>query len=341
MKKEFHESFEKFTRLVKSRIVTVTVLVAVAFAVMGQSFNLQNLFVIMDGDTLILYRTFKNDVRAVLSDAGVTIDSYNDTYTASGLKNQGGISEVTVSHGSYVTIKADNRTVRLRTFGESVSALLARAQIELRGYDEVDPEPGMPTSDGMEIVVTRWGADQRVETEVLPFETLRVPQKRLLAGEENLLQTGVNGELERVYQRSLRDGDVSREFLLRETVTREPVQEIIEYGTGGTVNVGGVLRKYKKALDVSATAYTTEGFAQKNNASGKLARPGTIAVDPRVIPLGTVVYVEAPNGRWVYGVAVAEDTGGGIKGNKIDLFFDTLAECYEFGRRPATVYILE
>ncbi|GHU95362.1 hypothetical protein FACS1894208_08040 [Clostridia bacterium] len=341
MKNEFHESLERFTRLAKSRIVTVTVLVAVAFAVLGQSFNLQNLFVIMDGDTLILYRTFKNDVRQVLSDAGVTLNDSEDSYTASGLKSQGSISEVVISHGSYVTIKADNKTHRLRTFGESVSALLGRAQVELRGYDQVDPDLGMPTSDGMEIVVTRWDTNQRRETEEIPFETLRVPQKRLNAGQESVLQAGVPGERERVYQRSLRNGSITQEFLLRETVTREPVQEIIEYGTGGTVNVGGVLRKYKRALNVTATAYTTEGYKQKYNASGKIARVGTIAVDPRVIKLGTVVYVEAPNGRWVYGVAVAEDTGGAIKGNIIDLYFDTRAECFAFGRRPATLYVLE
>ena len=71
------------------------------------------------------------------------------------------------------------------------------------------------------------------------------------------------------------------------------------------------------------------------------ARRGVIAVDPNVIPLGTRLYVEAADGSWTYGYCVAGDTGGAIKGNKIDLFFDTAAEVKKFGVRNARVYILE
>ncbi|MEG2570833.1 MAG: 3D domain-containing protein, partial [Clostridia bacterium] len=75
---------------------------------------------------------------------------------------------------------------------------------------------------------------------------------------------------------------------------------------------------------------------------GAVARVGLIAVDPRVIPLGTRLYITSMDGkRWVYGYAVAADTGGAIKGNKIDLFFNTEAECYDFGRQKAKVYILD
>jgi len=68
---------------------------------------------------------------------------------------------------------------------------------------------------------------------------------------------------------------------------------------------------------------------------------GTIAVDPRVVPLGSKVYVQSTNGSWIYGTAVCEDTGGSIKGNKIDLYFDTQGECIRFGIRKAYMYILE
>ena len=73
------------------------------------------------------------------------------------------------------------------------------------------------------------------------------------------------------------------------------------------------------------------------------AQYGVIAVDPKVIPLGSRVYIESSDGgkSWVYGFAVAADTGGAIKGNKIDLCYNTRAECLQFGRRSATVYILD
>ncbi|MDR2606436.1 MAG: 3D domain-containing protein [Oscillospiraceae bacterium] len=96
-----------------------------------------------------------------------------------------------------------------------------------------------------------------------------------------------------------------------------------------------------KILEVSATAYTTERQENKITATGTTARVGAIAVDPTVIPYGTRMYVMAADGSWVYGYATAEDCGGGIKGNKIDLFFDTYDECIQFGVKKAVVYILD
>lgn len=97
---------------------------------------------------------------------------------------------------------------------------------------------------------------------------------------------------------------------------------------------------YVDVMTCSATAYTCEGYVG-HTYSGTLARVGAIAVDPTVIPLGTKMYVVSNDGQYVYGYCVAEDIGGGIKGNKIDLYFDTYAECWDFGVRMCTVYILD
>lgn len=96
---------------------------------------------------------------------------------------------------------------------------------------------------------------------------------------------------------------------------------------------------YVDVMTCSATAYTCEGYVG-HTYSGTLARVGAIAVDPTVIPLGTKMYVVSNDGQYAYGYCVAEDIGGGIKGNKIDLYFDTYAECWDFGVRMCTVYIL-
>ena len=71
------------------------------------------------------------------------------------------------------------------------------------------------------------------------------------------------------------------------------------------------------------------------------SKVGAVAVDPRVIPLGTKLYVESLDNTKDYGFCVAEDTGGAIKGNKIDLFFNTAGEVKNFGRRKVRVYILD
>jgi 3D (Asp-Asp-Asp) domain-containing protein/peptidoglycan hydrolase CwlO-like protein len=90
--------------------------------------------------------------------------------------------------------------------------------------------------------------------------------------------------------------------------------------------------------DMVATAYFSGGGGLSGNgitAIGFRARKGIVAVDPRVIPLGTKLYIPG------YGEALAADTGGWIKGNRIDLVFESLEECYRFGRRKLKVYLVE
>ena len=110
----------------------------------------------------------------------------------------------------------------------------------------------------------------------------------------------------------------------------------------------GEENRYTKQLRVRATAYTADaastgkgpddpylgitatGARAKRNPNGY----STIAVDPRIIPLGTKVWVDG------YGYAIAEDVGGAIKGNKIDLYFDSSSEMWDWGARNVDIYIL-
>lgn len=86
----------------------------------------------------------------------------------------------------------------------------------------------------------------------------------------------------------------------------------------------------KRSFRVKATAYSGGGRC----ANGKRCKVGRIAVDPRVIPLGTWLYVKG------YGICQACDTGGAIKGKKIDLYFNSEGKCYRYGVRSTKVYIL-
>lgn len=103
-----------------------------------------------------------------------------------------------------------------------------------------------------------------------------------------------------------------------------------------TLSRGGMPSSFSQVLNVVATAYsgdgiTASGAPTKRNPNGY----STIAVDPRVIPLGSKVYVEG------YGYAIAEDIGGAIKGNRIDIFVTSEAEAQSWGRRSVNVYILD
>ena len=130
-------------------------------------------------------------------------------------------------------------------------------------------------------------------------------------------------------------------------VVEEPIVEQPQ------VVVNGVPTNYTRYIDCTATAYclckkctgkTPGSSGYGRTASGHVIVPGNnekiIAVDRKQIPLGTNVYVEGLNGAPSYGFALAADTGGAIKGNKIDLYYDSHAECLKWGRRQVRVYIL-
>ena len=145
----------------------------------------------------------------------------------------------------------------------------------------------------------------------------------------------VDGSVERHLKRVYQDGELIHEEVLAETVTQEPVTEIVAVGTMGTVSRGGTDYRYSRAVDALATAYCPTDVGGCNTALGIKPKRGIVAVDPRVIPLGTRVYVEN------YGPALAADTGGAIKGNRVDIFVDSHQEAISWGRRKVTVYILK
>ena len=105
-----------------------------------------------------------------------------------------------------------------------------------------------------------------------------------------------------------------------------------EYKQLNTKYEKAVSRSASRTMTVQATAYTHTG---NPTATGVMPKVGMIAVDPKVIPLGTKVYVEG------YGYATATDTGGAIKGNIIDLFMNTKQECIQWGRRTVDIKILK
>ena len=107
------------------------------------------------------------------------------------------------------------------------------------------------------------------------------------------------------------------------------------------------LRLNSKVITANATAYDASSCGKAPShpaygitATGRRAGYGIVAVDPSIIPLGTKLYIESADGSYVYGTAIAADTGGAIKGNRIDLCYNTRAEAIQFGRRQMKVYIL-
>ncbi|MBP2626467.1 MAG: spore cortex-lytic enzyme [Firmicutes bacterium] len=160
-----------------------------------------------------------------------------------------------------------------------------------------------------------------------------------------LKKNGYNAiELDGVYGESTRQAII--EFQLEKNLQDDGIagQETMQHLLDSTVPVsrGQGAERYKQELDIVATAYAPG--AHDNGKWGSLThigtqvRPGVIAVDPKVIPLGSRLYIEFPDGHGMYGIA--EDTGGAIKGNRIDIAMLTVSEAYDFGIQNIKVRIL-
>lgn len=174
----------------------------------------------------------------------------------------------------------------------------------------------------------------KLESEPIRYEVRFVPSRELPPGRSKKVQDGADGELVRMVQYKVLDGKVLEKTVLWET-RREPTPAVFHYGSRSTEISRGYTRS--SVLPMEATAYcpcSSCGTGSGKTAMGAEARRGIAAVDPEVIPLGTIVYVEG------YGLAIAADTGGNIRGNRIDLCFNSHSEALRFGRKTVRVHVL-
>ena len=195
--------------------------------------------------------------------------------------------------------------------------------------------------DGMNVVIDSVVYETvNVETQI-PFETTTIELQTIPKGTKKVVSNGQNGVMTSTYRRKIVNGAFESEELISQTQTLAPVNEVVQLGVGGTlVGKDGKTYSYSYYLDVSATCYGKADGSGSITATGTLAREGVIAVDPKVIKLGSKVYVKGDYRD--IGVCYAEDTGGAIKGNKIDVYLEgTLQQLLQFGRRNMRVFILE
>lgn len=232
-----------------------------------------------------------------------------------------------------VTIIADGKAINFSTTKNFVGEALSAAHIEYDKNDIVMP-PAMATLVDGEVITLRRVRNEVVEKEVLlPYETKILDNNRLRVGSEVELHAGSPGlRVDRI-ERELIDGNLIEEKVVSSEVTMEPISRKIYRGTRTT---GRTI----KSLTMGATAYTAGAESCWPYVDGltcvlKQAGYGVAAVDPRVINLGTRLYIEG------YGFAVASDVGGAIKGNRIDLFMSDVKTAREFGKRTVTVHLLD
>ncbi len=146
-----------------------------------------------------------------------------------------------------------------------------------------------------------------------------------------MIQEGISGEVSIITKECYSGDDLVSSEIIEKKEVKKAQNKIVERGVARSVDG----YTYAYALNVKATGYTPyDAGCNGITATGRQAAKGVVAVDPRVIPLGTKLYIPG------YGQAIAADTGGAIKGNKIDLCYNSKSEAFGWGVRSVTVYVL-
>ena len=313
-------------------------------------------------DKTVDIHTRSTSVDEVLGENNFEVGIFDNISAGGDMENN---SVVTIRRGVGITIECDGVVTATSTTHKNVSQALAENGYFIGESDYTVPSAEECISDGGKITVVRVSSSEQVRDEVIPYETIYKDDSSVYEGEKKTAQKGVNGIIRITESVVSENGaEVSRSETSRVTVS-EKLDEIILCGTKKKEIKKPETKKaetkksaakkttekkqekssassredvsYKKVMSMTATAYSAfkKGGGYGKTASGRTAGHGIVAVDPRVIPLGTKVYVEG------YGYAVAADTGGAIKGNKIDLCFEkSNSELMAFGRKNVKVYII-
>ncbi|OOM82112.1 cell wall-binding protein YocH precursor [Clostridium puniceum] len=320
-------------------IITIAVVIVTAVTIMSMK---KTLIISIDGkeETFV---TYKGTVKDVLQEKGITLASKDKVQPSLESK----VSEketIKLKTAIPVDIKANGIQVQVLTAEDTIKDMLDAEEEILqeqgidfdKEIDEISPSLDATISSDTNIQLVKVQTTDLVEKQPINFDTIVEKNEELDSSVQKVKSEGVNGEKEITYQVVYKDGvEVSRNVKSTKTIV-EPQNQVVVKGTGHIyASRGGGNITYKKKISSIATAYsnhssTATGRRPVRNEGGL----STIAVDPSVIPLGSKVYVDG------YGYAIASDTGGAIKGNKIDVYLNSSNECDRWGRKSVNVLVV-
>ncbi|HAA9661223.1 TPA_asm: hypothetical protein GIH59_13180 [Listeria monocytogenes] len=289
----------------------------------------------------------KTNVADLLKDENITTRPQDVLNVALDTKLKDGL-KVNIDRAIQLSLQNGTKKDTVWTTKTKVSDLLAEKNIKLDQDDRVSPAKDSNLKEKMTVEVTYVNSKAEKKNEQVKFETVYKEDDSLNKGVEKVVQEGKNGEKVVEYKVTFENGKEKKRDVIKENVTSNKTDKVVVRGTKEKVVATQVSTSSSSASSSSSsapssggktyrmesTAYSGEGItAYGINLS---ANPGlkVIAVDPRVIPLGSKVWVEG------YGEAIAGDTGGVIKGNIVDVYFPNESQCYSWGRRMVTVKVL-
>lgn len=345
-----------FAKLLQMRMPLVAMLLIAAICAATLLFGTVNTFTVTDGEKTHKVHTLSNDVESAITVAGFSSDKYKVLSVSATDK----ITNIALAYTFPVYITVGEKTVESYAIESTVGEILESAGYTVDQYDMVEPSLDTVISETAYIDYTNIDYVSGSYTEAIPCTVNTVYSSKLDAGTTTLTE-GKDGEQQVNYTAKVVNG-VTVETVVDSRITlsaavdgtktvgtkkaavktSENVKSVSTLTPSSPIELdeNGNPVNYTKHITVQATAYTYTG---NKCSTGVSPQPGYIAVNPDVIPYGTKMYIKSSDGSYIYGYAVAADTGGFINSrpNNVDLFMTSKAACTAFGRRNVEIYILE
>ncbi len=340
------------TKSLSGRILTIIVITTLSLTLLTISVLMikSKEISISDDGQVKLVKTFKTTVEKLLVEQGIEIEREDYIYPEikSKLKK---VKRIEIKRAFPIKILDGGNELTVKMYQGKVGEALKQANVILNGKDQINYQLEDDIFKDIEIDIIR--VTERIEDfkEAIPFQTITRANNNMDRGKTKVVQEGIPGEIEKKYSITIHNGEEVSRDIIEENIITEAKNEIKEYGTIAMYKPSrSEAFRYKQVLDMKATAYDLS-FASCGKrpgdpgygitATGLKASNGIVAVDPKLIPLHSRLYIEGIDGSWTYGHAIAGDVGGGVKGGKIDLFFENSSQARAFGVKQAKVYILE
>jgi 3D (Asp-Asp-Asp) domain-containing protein len=255
--------------------------------------------------------------------AWAVVDGGSDILFAAGQPATGAVA---------ITIIADGQQRAVTTEPVTVAEALASAGIAVSELDRVEPKLDTLVFEAAVIRVTRV-ARERVTREIeIPIGTQARYDPRVRR--PIVLREGLPGRAQAELEVWKLDGRETERIVISQRVIERMKPRMVVRGGASLPSRGGAVM-YMEATGYDPGPRSCGRYSSGHTAVGLHAGKGVVAVDPRVIPLGTRLYVEG------YGECVAGDVGSAIKGRRIDLGFDTYRQALSWGRRTVRVHIVD
>ncbi len=301
-----------------------------------------------DDQTYIVY-TFSNSPEEILKSQSIVL-SDKDSYICSDLGDNK--LEIIVNRAFDVSVTADGTAKTVKMSKGTAADALELAGVEVSGTDRINVALTEELIDDTSIIVDRVAVKTQTKKTKIKFKSVVKKTSSLLKGERVVSQKGKKGVSVTKTQNVYVNGELESSKVISKKTTKKAVKQVVLVGTKKAVGVDevygsgklkykGKTLKYSKVLVGSATAYSAGKNAR--TASGRHVKYGNVAVNPNVIPYGTKLFIKTAGGSFIYGKAVAADTGSALMSGSalVDLYFNSNSQCYSFGRRQVEVYILK